>query len=72
MRRIMITLLLSLALCSNVGCLIPIYSGDPVQRAQQLIYSSEDLRSLLAEWERIWFLDGPSHLTPFRVHGGVI
>ena len=72
MRRIMIPLLLALALSSNVGCLIPIYSGDPVQRAQQLIFTSEDLRSLLAEWERFWFVDMPDHMTPQRLHGGVI
>lgn len=72
MRRIMFTLLLGLALCSSVGCILPMYSGDPARRTQQLIFTSEDLRALLDEWERFWFLDGPSHLTPHRVHGGVI
>ena len=28
--------------------------------------------SLLDEWERIWFLDQPSHMTPLRTHGGII
>jgi len=50
----------------------PIYSGDPVKRTDQLIFTSEDLRNILMEWERFWFLDQPSHLTPYRVHGGVI
>jgi hypothetical protein len=59
-----------LAACS--GCFIPAYSADPTRRAQQLIYTSEDLRLFLDDWERIWFLDQPSHLTPFRVHGGII
>jgi hypothetical protein len=48
------------------------YSGDPVRRTEQLIFTSEDLRALLNEWERFWFLDQPSHMTPKRVHGGVI
>ena len=72
MRRILCGLLLALVLSSSVGCLLPIYSADPARRAQQLIYTSEDLRSILDEWERFWFLDQPSHLTPQRVHGGVI
>src|SRR5262249_51666347 len=33
--------------------------------------SSEDLRQIENEWERIWFVDQPSHLTPERVHGGI-
>lgn len=72
MRRILCGLLLALVLSSSVGCLLPIYSADPARRAQQLIYTSEDLRSILDEWERFWFLDQPSHLKPQRVHGGVI
>jgi hypothetical protein len=63
---------LSVALGASVGCLLPIYSADPTLRTQQLIYTSEDLRAMLMEWERFWFLDQPSHLTPQRVHGGVI
>jgi hypothetical protein len=72
MRRFLCALLLSLALSSSVGCILPIYSGEPAQRAQQLIFTSEDLRTILMEWERFWFLDMPSHLTFQRVHGGVI
>jgi hypothetical protein len=49
-----------------------IASGDPVRRAQQLIYTSEDLRAITDEWERIWFLDQPSHMTPWRTHGGIL
>ena len=51
-----------LAACT--GCLIPMYSADPARRAQQLIFTSEDLRTFLDEWERIWFLDQPSHMKP--------
>ena len=56
----------------HTGCIIPIYSGDPAMRTRQLIFTSEDLRQMMEEWERIWFLDQPSHLTPRRTHGGVI
>jgi hypothetical protein len=72
LRRFLIWTLLGLAIGSNVGCFIPIYSGDPVKRTTQLIFTSEDLRTLVEQWERIWFLDQPSHMSPFRVHGGVI
>ncbi|MBP86491.1 MAG: hypothetical protein CMJ64_07235 [Planctomycetaceae bacterium] len=72
MRRILFTLLLSATLSSSVGCFLPIYSGDPAQRAQQLIFTSEDLRAFVDVWERIWFRDMPDHMTPQRVHGGVI
>jgi hypothetical protein len=72
MRRFMMAAACLLALSSNVGCFIPIYSGDPAVRTRQLIYTSEDLRQALQEWERAWFLDQPSHLSPHRVHGGVI
>jgi len=65
-------LLAGMLLATSTGCLIPIYSGDPVRRAQQLIYTSEDLRAISDEWERIWFLDQPSHMTPWRTHGGIL
>ena len=72
MRRLIFAALIGVALSSNVGCLVPLYSGDPVKRTRQLIFTSEDLRALINEWERFWFLDQPSHMTPQRVHGGVI
>jgi tetratricopeptide (TPR) repeat protein len=34
--------------------------------------SNEDRRQIEYEWERIWFRDMPSRLTPERVHGGLI
>ena len=37
----------------------------------ELINNSEDLRQISNEWERIWFTDQPSHLTPERVHVGI-
>ena len=72
MRKACWILLAIVLLPSGTGCLIPMYSGDPVRRAQQLIYTSEDLRAITDEWERIWFLDQPSHMTPWRTHGGIL
>ncbi len=72
MRRLLIALLLCVVLSTNVGCFLPIYSADPARRTRQLIFSSDDQRNILNEWERIWFLDQPDHMTPFRTHGGVI
>ena len=72
MRRVLCILILGLALGTNVGCLLPAYSGNPTVRTEELIFTSEDLRTILMEWRRFWFLDQPSHLTPQRVHGGVI
>ena len=72
MRKLLLATVLGLGLASSTGCLVPLYSADPVRRTQQLIFSSEDLRHLLDDWERIWMLDMPSHLTPYRTHGGLI
>lgn len=57
---------------TTVGCFVPIYSARPERRVQQLLYTSEDLRSLVEEWERFWHLDQPSHMTPIRTHGGIM
>ena len=70
--KFIVLFLRGILIATNTGCLRPMYSGDPVRRAQQLIYTSEDLRALTDEWERIWFLDQPSQLTPYRTHGGVL
>ena len=72
MRKWILAAVTACVLATNTGCLLPAYSGDPARRTQQLLYTSEDLRTLLDEWERIWFLDMPSHLKPHRTHGGVI
>lgn len=72
MRRLLMATLLGLVLCSNIGCFLPIYSAEPEKRARQLIFTSEDLRAINDQWERIWFLDQPDHQTPFRTHGGII
>lgn len=72
MRRLILGTLLGLALTANVGCFLPIYSGDPAIRTRELLFTSEDYRNILDEWERIWFVDQPSHMAPMRTHGGVI
>ncbi len=72
MRNLLLALTLGLLVSSTTGCLIPAYSGDPVRRTQQLIYTSENLRLILDEWERLWMLDQPDHSTPYRTHGGLI
>jgi hypothetical protein len=72
MRRLMQITLLAACLATTVGCFVPIYSARPERRVQQLLFTSEDLRSLMEEWERFWFLDSPSHLTPIRTHGGIL
>ena len=70
--KFIIALVIGILVVTNTGCLIPMYSGDPIRRAQELIYTSEDLRAITDEWERIWFLDQPSHMTPYRTHGGIL
>jgi hypothetical protein len=49
----------------------PKTSGDPNRRLSELLKQSEDLRKIEYDWERVWFIDQPSHRTPERVHGGI-
>ena len=72
MRRLLMAAILGLLLSSASGCFLPIYSGDQPTRTSELIFTSENLRLILEEWQRIWFLDQPSHLSPYRTHGGII
>lgn len=72
MRRLLMAATVGLMLGGSVGCILPAYSGDPLRRTQQLIFTSEDMRLILDEWERFWMLDMPSHTTPYRSHGGII
>jgi len=72
MRRLVCSALLALSVASSTGCLLPIYSGDPVRRGRQLLYTSENLRMIVDDWERMWFLDQPDHMTPYRTHGGIL
>jgi len=52
--------------------MIPAYSADPARRTQELMFTSENLRLFLDEWERTWLLEQPNHITPYRTHGGII
>jgi hypothetical protein len=72
MRRWICAALLLGCISTGVGCALPMYSAIPERRAEQLVYTSENLRLLLQEWERFWMVDQPDHMTPYRVHGGVI
>ncbi|MGI9517674.1 MAG: hypothetical protein ACR2NP_11550 [Pirellulaceae bacterium] len=72
MRRFLLATLLAISISSSTGCILPIYDAEPAVRATQLVYTSENLRALRHEWHRFWFLDMPDHMTPFRVHGGIL
>jgi hypothetical protein len=72
MRRILMALMLGVAIGTSSGCIVPAYSGDPAWRVEELIWSSENLRMMREEWQRIWFLDQPDHMSPWRTHGGLI
>lgn len=63
--------LVAVSVFGQVGCFINTYSSNPNRRMVELLNRSEDLRQIELEWERIWFVDQPSHLTPDRVHGGI-
>ena len=71
MRRLLTLAVVAVLALANTGCFINIWSSDPNVRMQQLMNVSEDLRQIGYEWQRIWFTDQPSHLTPVRVHGGL-
>jgi hypothetical protein len=71
MQRWLLVGAVAAVMLSNTGCLINIYSSNPNRRMNELMNTSEDLRQIEDEWERIWFTDQPSHMTPDRVHGGI-
>lgn len=72
MRRLFLAAVATLSLCTFTGCFIPAYSGDPQRRAQEYLNTSDDFAQILDEWERIWFLDQPSHMSIYRTHGGIL
>ena len=71
MKRWLCLVGLAWVVLGNTGCFLNIYSSDPNRRMHELLNNSEDLRQIEYEWERIWFTDEPSHMTPERVHGGI-
>lgn len=71
-KHALIGLLMLSGAITQVGCIMPIFSSSPDLRAKELIYVSEGYRHIPEIWERIWFLDNPDFMTPYRTHGGVI
>jgi hypothetical protein len=71
MRRYLLLAAVAFIGISNTGCLLNAYSSDPNKRMTELISQSEDLRQIELEWERIWFVDQPSHMCYERIHGGL-
>jgi hypothetical protein len=70
MRRLLFAVVGALTL-AQTGCLLNIWSADPVERSQQLLVVSENMRAARHDWYRIWFVDQPSHLTPETVDGSL-
>jgi hypothetical protein len=75
MRKALAALILTVgALALGEGCApvpLPRYAAYPPKRVEELLVDSENLRQIGDEWERFWFLDQPSHMTPWRTHGGL-
>ena len=40
-------------------------------QAKALLTETENLRIIGDEWERFWFSDQPSDMTPYRTHGNL-
>jgi hypothetical protein len=72
MRNLLLAVAFGLLVSATTGCILPAYSGDPSRRTQELMFTSENLRLFMDEWERAWMLDQPDHCTPLRTHGGII
>ena len=70
-RRLLILAALAALLMPGTGCMINQYSSDPLVRMEQMMIDSENLRQMHDEWRRFWMNDQPSHLTPYRIHGGI-
>jgi hypothetical protein len=67
-------MLLGAIMALSQGCApvpLPHYAAYPPKRVEQLLVDSENLRLAGDDWDRFWFLDQPSHLTPYRTHGGL-
>ncbi|HEV3164363.1 MAG TPA: hypothetical protein VGZ22_10060 [Isosphaeraceae bacterium] len=67
-------LFVGVAFVASDGCApvpLPHYAAYAPKRVEELLADSENLRQAGDEWERFWFLDQPSHMTPYRTHGSV-
>ncbi len=72
-KRVMLAGLAAVALGgANTGCVVNQYAADPNTRMDQLLNQSEDYRQIGEIWRRFWFNDMPSHMTPERIHGGIM
>jgi hypothetical protein len=75
MKKTLAALTLMVAcLALGEGCApvpLPHYAAYGPKRVEQLLVDSENLRMAGDDWDRFWLLDQPSHLTPFRTHGGL-
>ena len=71
MRRLLLVAGLAACGLTNTGCILNQYSSNPTVRMEQMLIDSENLRQMHDEWRRFWMNDQPSHLTPYRIHGGV-
>src|SRR5205823_15076640 len=68
------TLVVAILALAGEGCApvpLPHYAAYGPRRVEELLVDSENLRLAGDDWERFWFLDQPSHLTPFRTPGGL-
>ena len=72
MRRFYLLVACACLALSNTGCFVNMWAADPNTRLQEELNTSEDLRQAQREWARFWQIDMPSHMTPSRVHGGVM
>ena len=73
-RRLSALAIVAAIAAAGQGCApvpLPHYAAYPPKRVEELLNDSENLRMVGDDWERIWFLDQPSHLTPWRTHGGL-
>ena len=71
-RRILLALVAGTAVAAGgVGC-INQYPADPLLRQDVLLNHSEDLRQIGETYRRFWMNDMPSHMTPQRIHGGIM
>lgn len=71
-RKLILGVAAAIGLTANTGCILNQYPGEPNERMQVLLNQSEDLRQIKQEWRRFWMNDQPGHLTPERLHGGII
>ena len=72
MRKVFWAIAAAGMLAVNTGCLIPMYSADPARRAQELIFTSEDLRNFSTNGNASGSSTSRATLTPMRTHGGII